>query len=125
MNPVSKFVGFILENWRTLALIYVIGAAVTFIGTLAFFWWVCKAEDKERELYPEDYYYPDETDGATGTAATMTIALFVGIGCAILWVAVPVLFLGVWIYGRITEKFPALMGHMADDFDDEEKEEIQ
>lgn len=122
----NKVAGFILTNWRTLALVYVIGAAVTFIGVVAFFWWACKAEDKERELYPDDdYYYPDETDGATGTAATMAIALFVGIGCAILWVAIPVLIFGVWVYGKITEKFPALMGHMADDFDDEEREEIQ
>lgn len=120
----SKVAGFILDNWRTLALIYAIGAAVTFISVLLFFLWICKAEDEERELYRDDYYYPEDAEGA-GTAATMAIALFVGIGCAILWVAVPVLFLGVWIYGRITEKFPALMGHMADDFDDKEKEEIQ
>lgn len=120
----SKVIGFISGNWQTLALIYVIGAAVTFIGVFLFFWWICKAEDEEQELYGDEYYYPEDIDGA-GTAATMAIALFVAVGCALLWVAIPLLFIGVWAYAKITEQFPELMGHMADDFDDEEKEEIQ
>lgn len=120
----NKIAGFILDNWRTLALIYVIGAAVTFIGVLLFFWWICRAEDEERELYRDDYYYPEDMEGA-GTSATMVIALFVAMGCALLWVAIPLLFIGTWVYAKITERFPELMGHMADDFDEEEKEEIQ
>lgn len=122
----SKIVGFIARHWQAFALIYAIGAAVTFIGVLVIFWWACKAEEKERERYTDDYYYhSDEIDRIAGTAMTMVIALFVGIGCAILWVAIPVLIFGVWVYGKITEKIPALMGHMADDIDDEEREEIQ
>lgn len=119
----ARVTDFLMTNIRTIGLIYVIGAGITLIAVLLFFWLICRAEDKERELYPDDYFYSDETNKAAGTAATMCIALFVGIGCAILWVAIPLLFFGVWIYTEIAERFPELMGNMVDDDDEREMEE--
>lgn len=117
----NKIYAFLLSNLTTIGLIYLIGAGVAFVCVLLFFWWICKAEDKERELYPDDaFYYPEET---AGTAATMIIALFVAVGCAILWWGVPLLFVGVWLFEKVTKKFPKLMGDMADEFDKEESEE--
>ena len=55
MNRIS---GFISANWRTLALIYVLGATVVFVGVLFFFWWVGRLEEKERELCR----YEDKTE---------------------------------------------------------------
>jgi len=56
---VSRILDFIFANWRTLALIYTIGAAVVFVGVLFFFWWICRLEDKEWELCR----YEDEVIG--------------------------------------------------------------
>lgn len=123
MRRMNRIYDFISSNLTTIGLIYLIGAGIVFVGVLLFFWWICKAEDKERELYPDDaFYYPEET---AGTATTMIIALFVAIGCAILWWGVPLLFLGVWIFDKMTRKFPALMGDMADDAEEFDKEESE
>lgn len=122
MNKIEVFCDFLAEHWESAILIYVIVAAIVFAAVIAFFLWVCKAEEKERELYPDDaYYYPDEL-GAAGTAKTICIAIPIALGCALLWFGIPVILLGVWAYSTITEKFPELMGHMADD-DEEETEE--
>lgn len=113
----NKIAGFILTNWRMLALIYVIGAAVVFVGVLLFFWWVCRLEEKERELCR----YEDEASGRM----TAIVSLLIAIPCALIWCVIPLIIFAVWIYYEVTERFPQIMGNMADDFDDEEKEEIQ
>lgn len=112
----NKIAGFILTNWRMLALIYVIGAAVVFAGVLFFFWWVGRLEEKERELCR----YEDETD----RRMTVIVSVFIAIPCALIWCVIPVIILAVWVYYEVAERFPQIMGNMADDFDDE-KEEIQ
>lgn len=115
---------FIMQNIRTIGIVYLIIAAVVFVAVAAFFIWVARAEDAERELYPDDvYYYPDEP---TDTATTALFIFMLAAGCAILWVAIPLLLAGVWVYGTIAEKFPSLMGDMAEDAGefDEEKMEV-
>lgn len=117
MNKIAEI---IMSNIRTIGVIYLIGAAVVFIGVLLFFWWIAKAEDDERELYPDDYYYSnDEVHGYM----TALLALIMAAIMAIAWVGIPLVLLGVWVYTMIADKFPHLMGSMADDFDDEETEE--
>lgn len=113
----SRISDFIFANWRSLALIYTIGALVVFVGVLFFFWWICRLEEKERELCR----YEDEASGRI----TAVISVFIAIPCALMWCVIPLIILAVWIYYEVAERFPKIMGHMADDFDDEEKEEIQ
>lgn len=119
-----KIAEFIMQNIRTIGIVYLIVAVVVFVAVTAFFVWVARAEDAERELYPDEAcYYPDEP---TSTATTALFIFMMAAGCAILWVAIPLLFAGVWVYGTIVEKFPSLMGDMAEDAEefDEEKMEV-
>lgn len=121
---VIRIAEFIMQNSRTIGIVYLIVAAVVFVAVAAFFIWIERAEDAERELYPDDvYYYPD---GPTDTATTALFIFMTAAGCAILWFAIPLLIVGVWVYGEITEKFPSLMGDMAEDAGgfDEEKTEV-
>lgn len=115
MNKIAAFADFITGNWQTIALIYCIGAAITFVLVFAFFMWAARAETKEKELYPE--YYED----GLNTASALMMSFIIALGCAVLWVGIPVLLLGVWFYSAIAERFPELMGDMADD--DTENEE--
>lgn len=46
---------FFMNNWHILLTIYIVGAVLTFIGLIAFFYWIGKAEDEDREMYPEAY----------------------------------------------------------------------
>ena len=116
---------FITANFRTIAMIYVIVGVLTFIAVIAFFYFICKAEDKERELYSDDdYYYPEDDERrAAGTAATMLIGFVIALGCAVLWWGIPLLLIGVYVYGAITSKFPTIAGHVVDDDESEEETE--
>lgn len=116
----TRVAEFIMGNIRAIGLIYLIGAAVVFVGVILFFWWIAKAEDKERELYPDDYYYSDEE---VHGYMTVLLALIIAALMAVLWVGIPIVLLGVWVYTTIADRFPQLMGNAADDFDDEETEE--
>lgn len=119
-----KIAEFITQNIRTIGIVYFIIAVIVFIVVAVFFAWVARAEDAERELYPDDeYYYPDEP---MNMLETVLFVLVIAIGCGILWFAIPLLFAGVWVYGTIAEKFPSLMGDMAEDAEefDEEKMEV-
>lgn len=113
----SRISDFIFANWRTLALIYTIGALVVFVGGLFFFRWICRLEDKERELCR----YEDEARGRM----TAVIYVLVAIPCALIWCVIPLIILAAWIYYEAAERFPQIMGDMAADFDDEEKEKIK
>ena len=53
---------FFMNNWHILLTIYIVGAVLTFIGLIAFFYWIGKAEDEDREMYPEAY--PEGNAGA-------------------------------------------------------------
>lgn len=108
---------FIAENIWTIVEIYVIGAAVVFVGVLLFFFYICRAEDKERKLYPDDCFYQEN---AAGTFATMCIGIIVAIGCAILWWAIPILIIALICMYAVSKRFPNIMGNMTDDEETEE-----
>ena len=95
---------FFMNNWHILLTIYIVGAVLTFIGLIAFFYWIGKAEDEDREMYPEAY--PEGNAGAF-------LSWVVGIGA-------PLIFIGVWLFGIIDEKFPELMGDFGDDTEEEQ-----
>lgn len=123
MRSVSKIADFITENIRTIGIVYLIVAAIVFVGVLLFFWFICKAEDEERKLYQyDDNYEPYEYDDLNG-ASTAMLAFILATGLAILWVAIPVILAGAWLYIKIDEKFPQLTG--LGDTDDESEEETK
>lgn len=109
---------FIAENIRTICLIYAIGALVVFIGVLIFFAYICKAEDKERELYSDDY---SQEENAAGTVATMCIGAMIALGCAILWWTIPILIIALIFMYVISKRFPNIMGNMEDDKEETEE----
>lgn len=41
---------FFMNNWHILLTIYIVGAVLTFIGLIAFFYWIGKAEDEDRPV---------------------------------------------------------------------------
>lgn len=108
---------FITSNWHTLLLIYLIGCVATFILMLIFFRWIAKAEDEERELYPDAY-----SEIPTGGGFLCVASVFLSFLMAILWVGTPVIFLGVWVFDIAVRKFPNLMGGFGDDEESEDNE---
>lgn len=112
---------FIIRNLRTIGIVYVIGAAITFVVVMIFIAWACMKEEKEREMYPdESEYYPDERKV---TGATIVIALFMSSVSAIVWWAFPVIIAGLWLCCKIDDKYHLITEKMAVDDDEEEERE--
>lgn len=107
---------FIMSNWHTLFLIYIIGCVVTFILMLVFFRWVGKMEDEEREMCPD--IYPEEIGGWQQKAVTILLSFLM----AIIWVGAPVIFMGVWLLDVAVHKFPNLMGGLFGDNEETEED---
>ena len=108
-----KVADFLMANIRTIGLIYVIGAVIVFL----FFKYIEKAEDEERELARYD-----DTEELKKWMQN-AVAFIIGLLCAVLWVLIPVIIFGVWVYYLITEKFPELAGKLKGDDDEREMEE--
>ena len=51
------------------------------------------------------------------------VAFIISLLCAVLWVMIPVIIFGVWVYYLITERFPELAGQLKSDDDKREMEE--
>lgn len=112
-----KVADFLMANIRTIGLIYVIGAVIVFLVVFLFFKYIEKAEDEEQELARYD-----DTEELKKWMQN-TIAFIIGLLCAVLWVLIPVIIFGVWVYYLITEKFPELAGKLKGDDDEREMEE--
>lgn len=104
---------FLMTHWRTILLIYAAVGGLVFLGALLFFAYVSYTDDEAE--YCEDYYYPNHNKGHGGIIISATLGLFIGVPCGLLWPFIPLLLLGVWLFTTITEKFPHLMGHLADE----------
>lgn len=106
-----------MNNIRTIGLIYVIGAVIVFLVVLLFFKYIERAEDEEQELARYD-----DTEELKKWMQN-TVAFIIGLLCAVLWVFIPVIIFGVWMYYLIAEKFPELTGKLKGDDDEREMEE--
>lgn len=106
-----------MNNIRTIGLIYVIGAVIVFLVVLLFFKYIERAEDEEQELARYD-----DTEELKKWMQN-TVAFISGLLCAVLWVFIPVIIFGVWMYYLIAEKFPELTGKFKGDDDEREMEE--
>lgn len=113
----SKVTDFLMANIRTIGLIYVIGAVIVFLVVFLFFKYIEKAEDEERELARYD-----DTEELKKWMQNI-VAFIISLLCAVLWVMIPVIILGVWVYYLITERFPELTGQLKSDDDEREVEE--
>lgn len=111
-----------IENIRTIGIVYAVIALIVFVGVLLFFWWICRAEDEEREQHTHDEYYWDEEEELGGAAVKLCF-LLIATGCAILWVGIPVLIFGVWVYEELQERFPELMGGIVENTERTEEKE--
>ena len=106
-----------MANAQTIGLIYVIGAVTVFLVVILFFRYIGKAEDEEQEL--AGYDDTEELKKWMQNA----VAFIIGLLCAVLWVALPVIIFGLWVYYLMTEKFPELTGKFKGDDDEEKTEE--
>ena len=106
-----------MNNIRTIGLIYVIGAVSVFLVVLLFFKYIERAEDEEQELARYD-----DTEELKKWMQN-AVAFIIGLLCAVLWVLIPVVIFGVWVYYLITERFPELAGKLKGDDDEREMEE--
>lgn len=83
--------------------------------------WVDRASKKEQELYYDEYYYPDDK---FAERMSVVVWFILSLGCAILWVGIPLLICGLIVYTELEEHCPELMGDMTDrnteEFDKEE-----
>ena len=117
----SKIVDFFMQNARTIGIVYVVGAVVVFLAMTAFYIWVDRASKKEQELYYDEYYYPDDI---FAERMSVVVWFILSLGCAILWVGIPLLICGLIVYTELEEHCPELMGDMTDrnteEFDKEE-----
>ena len=102
---------FVMAHWRAILLVYAVIGGLVFLGVLLFFAWASYTDDEAE--YCEDYYYPNHNKGRVLISAPL--GLFIGLPCGLLWPFIPLLLFGVWIFTIVTEKFPRLMGHLADD----------
>lgn len=102
---------FVMAHWRAILLVYAVIGGLVFLGVLLFFAWASYTDDEAE--YCEDYYYPNYNKGRVLISASL--GLFIGLPCGLLWPFIPLLLFGVWIFTIVTEKFPRLMGHLADD----------
>lgn len=113
----ARVTDFLMTNIRTIGLIYVIGAVIVFLVVFLFFKYIEKAEDEEQELARYD-----DTEELKKWMQN-AVAFIIGLLCAVLWVLIPVIIFGVWVYYLITEKFPELLGKLKGDDDERETEE--
>ena len=102
---------FVMAHWRAILLVYAVIGGLVFLGVLLFFAWASYTDDEAE--YCEDDYYPNHNKGRVLISASL--GLFIGLPCGLLWPFIPLLLFGVWIFTIVTEKFPRLMGHLADD----------
>ena len=76
---------------------------------------------KTQELYYDEYYYPDDE---FAERMSVVVWFILSLGCAILWVGIPLLICGLIVYTELEEHCPELMGDMTDrnteEFDKEE-----
>ena len=121
LERMSKIVAFFVQNARTIGIVYVVGAVVVFLAMTAFYIWVDRASKKEQELYYDEYYYPDDK---FAERMSVVVWFILSLGCAILWVGIPLLICGLIVYTELEEHCPELMGDMTDrnteEFDKEE-----
>ena len=112
-----KVADFLMANIRTIGLIYVIGAVIVFLVVFLFFKYIEKAEDEEQELARYD-----DTEELKKWMQN-AVVFIIGLLCAVLWVLIPVVIFGVWVYYLITERFPEQAGKLKGDDDEREMEE--
>ncbi len=115
---------FIMENIRTIGVVYLIIAAIVFTVVFTFFVYVAKEEDKEREMYQDREFYDPDRDG-NGMSQTLLFDFIVAAGCAILWVEIPLLLIGLWAYMTLTKKFQDLSGGLEDEMEEFDKDESE
>ncbi len=99
---VSKITDFLTTHRGEIALIYVIGAMITFLVVFLFFRYTAKAEDEEKEVLRFD-----DTEELKKWMQN-TVSFIIGLFCAIVWVFIPVVIFGAWMYYLITEKIPEM-----------------
>lgn len=113
----ARVTDFLMTNIRTIGLFYVIGAVIVFLVVFLFFKYIEKAEDEEQEL--ARYDDAEELKKWMQNA----VAFIIGLLCAVLWVLIPVIIFGMWVYYLITEKFPELAGKLKGNDNEREMEE--
>lgn len=99
--------------WKTLLIIYAVVAVILAIALLYLF------SSSWNELSEEEKYmeYPEGAGaGMIAICSFFAICLL----AAVLWPFLPLVLIGVWVYGKIAEKYPDLCGMGEEDKDEPE-----
>lgn len=99
--------------WKILIVIYVAIAAIMAIGLLIFLF------HSWNEISEEEKYF-DYPEGAGEAWIAACIFLVISILVAVLWPFLPLALIGVWVYGKIAEKYPDLCGMGEEDVNESE-----
>lgn len=99
--------------WKALLIVYV---AVAVILATALLYLFCSSwkELSEEEKYME---YPE---GAGAGLSAICSFFVITILAAVMWPFLPLVLIGVWIYGKIAEKYPDLFRIGEEDVDEPE-----
>lgn len=118
----SKIADFIIENNRTIVLIYAIIAALVIIVVNVYFWKI--SFELGKEIKEEIRYYDCYNEGEAnfGKWIVRATGLILSIPVALLWCFMPLILGGLLLYDAIEQKKPELFGNMAEEFDKETEE---
>lgn len=113
----ARVTDFLTANIRTIGWIYVIGAVITFLVIFLFFKYIEKAEEEMKNVvrYDDTVYFKKTLQNF--------IAFTFGAICAVLWVFIPIIIFGLWVYYFVTEKIPELKEKFTSKDEKEETEE--
>ena len=104
---------FILSNWKSIVLAYVLIGFAVFILIEIGWMWIVRIDDHDKEEFPE-YYNDDEM----GIGLVLIVGLIIGFIVGVFWLfilmAMPFLMLMDWIQ----RKHPHLLGNMLEDMEE-------
>lgn len=91
--------------WGALAIIYVVVAAIVFVGMMIFLIHAWKETSYEEQMMALEY--PE--DAGSGILA-ICIFFIVSLLMGLMWPLCPVILIGVVLYDKIQEKWPKICG---------------
>lgn len=110
-------IDFILSNWKSIVLVYVLIGFAVFILIEIGWMWVIRMDDHDKEEFPE-YYDDGEAGFGVAIAIGMIIGLLVGVFWILVLVVIPFLMLMDWMQ----RKHPHLFGNMFEDMEERESD---
>lgn len=108
---------FILSNWKSIVIVYVLIGLAVFILIEIGWMWVVRMDDHDKGEFPE-YYDDNEMGIGLALFAGLIIGFVVGVFWLFILIAIPFLMLMDWIQ----RKHPHLLGNMLEDMEEKDSD---